>query len=249
MSSNLFNLNSYTEWKPLCDYIYSNLNIVFNSNGVHPLHKGLGLNGKLPYSISEHEFNFFKDFIMKHNLKNGFELATGTAISTIAIGYAFSKTGGKLLTMDSYDEEQEQVVTVKPTIHETSDQPFYRNQNILKLFNLENTVECKKGWSPTDSENYIKETFTEKGELLDFVFLDCPKSTEDFIRDIKYLVNYINKSKFAIFVHDTHCFMEDFNRLGFEYFGIQPKQLYTFNLNNTTYNQHFPLSVITNIEF
>ena len=113
------------------------------------------------------------------------------------------------------------------------------------MFNLENTVECKKGWSPIDSETYIR----ENGELLDFVFLDCPKSTEDFIRDIKYLVNYINKSKFAIFVHDTHCFMEDFNRLGLEYFGIQPKQLHTFNLNNTTYTQTFPLSVITNIEF
>jgi len=237
----------YTTWDELCEYIRTNLNINFSSKSVHPLHKGLGIDGNLPFSISEYEFNFIKDFIMKHNLKNGFELATGTGISTISIGWALKQNNGKLMSMDSYDEEDKQYVVVKPELRDVpnSDTPFKRNEELLKLFDLQNTVTLKKGWSPHDSENYIK----QQSNKLDFVFLDCPKSTEDFIRDATYLTKYINTDKFAIFVHDTHCFMDDFNKLGEEMFGIKPIQKYNFNFPEKSLiaNQTFPLSVITNI--
>ena len=40
------------------------------------------------------------DLIVKHGLKNGLEIGTSTGHSGIWIGWAFSRTGGKLITID-----------------------------------------------------------------------------------------------------------------------------------------------------
>ena len=168
----------------------------------------------------------------------------GTCISTLAIGYGFSKTGGKLISIDSYEE----VVTQNQPAMSTGltyDSPDYTmNVQLINAYNLQSTVDVIAGWSPRDCELLIDQNYENN---VDFVFFDCPKSKEDFIRDASFLVPRINKDKFAIFVHDTHCFMPEFNALGLEMFGVQPRQITVFPASDRTVTQVFPLSVITNI--
>ncbi len=62
----------------------------------------------IPVSLSETEFNYLSQFIVEHNLTAGFDLATAFGISALAIGLGLKKTGGRLLSMDSYREEESQ---------------------------------------------------------------------------------------------------------------------------------------------
>lgn len=239
-------LEEYMTWQNLCDDIKNKTGQNYFYGRCHPDHNGLTRGGKLPYSISEYEFNYMRDFIVKHNLTRGFELATGTCISTLSLGFGFAKTGGKLISIDSYEEEVTQcqpIGTTGKTYDQSQD--YVLNSNLIKAYNLESVVQLIIGWSPHDCIESIDKNYQSN---LDFAFFDCPKSSEDFTRDIAYLKTRMNKEKFAIFVHDTHCFMEDFNRLGYEIFGIKPKQITEFQTPTGKINQVFPLSVITNIE-
>ena len=74
-----------------------------------PDHRGLRMAHRaIPVSLSETEFNYLHDFIVDHRLQCGFDLATAFGISALAMGTALKKTGGRLLSMDSYHEEQSQ---------------------------------------------------------------------------------------------------------------------------------------------
>ena len=77
----------------------------------------------LPFSINNFEFNFMRDVIIKNNLKNGYELATGLGISTLALSLGLKETDGHLISCDSYQEVNENVVTL----------------NGNKCFNMEDT--------------------------------------------------------------------------------------------------------------
>ena len=238
-------LKSYTKWNDLCFFINSKLNINYTTNGCYHLHYGLSIDSKLPFSISEYEFNFMKEFILKHKLKNGFELATGIGISTIALGYALGINGGKLLSVDSYLEEETQNQPIQLSDTSSNDIAYENNKKLLQIFELSNNVILKKGSSPIDCIDFIELNFTEK---LDFVFLDCPKCYDDYVRDIEYIFKFLNKQKFAIFVHDTHCFMDEFKKDCIIRFGIESKQLHEFKSHeNSNIIQTFPLSIITNI--
>ena len=251
----------YITWKDICQPIHGCQRIQpppiqYTRWNVHPDHDGLSINGRLPHSISEAEFNLMRDFIVDNNLKTGFDLATGTGISAIAFGFGFKQTGGKLLSVDSYIEESTQYQNgewggfegdVDMALNSPLAEGAYNNniQIIRNLFNLDN-VTLEKGVSPHDCVHYI-----EKHKLypIDFVFFDCPKSAEDFHRDATYIKKYLNQDKYAIFWHDTHCFMDDFKKLSKEYFGIESRQITKFNCDGELREQEFPLSVITNIEY
>lgn len=242
----MIKIEEYIFWQDFCLDIKKKTNQNFFFGRCHPDHNGLTRDGKLPYSISEYEFNFMKDFIIRHNLKKGFELATGTCVSTLALGFGFSKTGGSLLSIDSYEEEisQNQPINSTGRAYEQSID-YALNQQLINVYNLENFVHLHVGWSPRDCERIIFEKYEKD---VDFVFFDCPKTAEDFIRDASFLVSLVKKEKFAIFVHDTHCFMDEFNRIGQDLFGIKPRQITEFETPNGKISQVFPLSVITNIE-
>jgi len=205
---------------------------------------------KLPFSISENEFNYMKDFILKCNLKNGFELATGGGISTISIGYALKENGGKLLSIDSYEEEiKQKQPTGNNQIEIENSVDFENNKKLMNLFNLNNVI-LKKGWSPNNCIYNIEKYF----DKLDFIFLDCPKTDQDFIRDIKYLINYLDE-KYAIFVHDTHVMRPPFNNckrnfedIVNEYFNLIPIKIQDFEYGENNFHQNAPLALITNIE-
>jgi hypothetical protein len=240
----LINFDEYVTWPSLCRDIKLRTNQDYFYGMCNPDHNGLTRGGKFPFSISEYEFNFMKNFIVENNLTRGFELATGTCVSTLAIGHAMSKTGGKLISIDSYEEEVTQNQPIMST-GRTYDSPDYTmNAQLISAYGLQDTVSIVAGWSPRDCEHLIDSNYQNN---VDFVFFDCPKSKEDFIRDASFLTSRINKDKFAIFVHDTHCFMSDFNSLGFEMFGVKPRQITEFPALDRTVTQVFPLSVITNI--
>ncbi len=234
----------YTTWGELCSFINKEIGVTYSHRGVNPQHDGLSINGRLPYSISEAEFNFMKDYIIKHDLKRGFDLATGTGISALAIGWALKQTGGTLLSVDSYIEEKIQAQSLNNVSQVGDDKPYENNKRLMSLFDLDN-VHLEKGIAPHDCI-----MFMEKYQMtpLDFAFLDCPKNAPAFVRDITYIKKYLSEDKFAIFWHDTHCFMEDFKRLSLEYLNTESIQIHEFVFSDKTYHQHFPLSLITNIE-
>lgn len=234
------NLNTYVTWDELTKYIFDNTGLVYNNINVHSEHKGLSVDGKLPYSISEYEFNFIKDFIIAHNFKKGFELATGACLSTIAIGHALKQNGGFLLSVDSYEEYDKQYIPTGTGHVASNSTLFSSNNKLIDLFSLYNVI-LKIGTSPNDTDKYIQQYFNKN---IDFVFLDCPKTVEDFIRDIIPIQSQLN-DKFAIFVHDTFAYPIDrFNDVVYDIFKIRPVQITNYY---SKYTSRFPLSLITNI--
>jgi hypothetical protein len=238
---------NYTSW----DVLTKGLNLLTGSNysglGVHPLHKGLSLNGRLPFSISEYEFNYMKNFIIRHDLKNGFELATGIAISTLCLGAASQLIGGVLCSLDSYEEELVQKQPIGRTQEILNEDPpgLRVNKLLLNAYGLHRT-KLFKGQSPHDSIRILETEFNDK--KIDYVFLDCPKDRNDFMRDVSFLPRFLN-NKFAIFVHDTHCYPNDFVELSVRFFDIKPRFISHFVFGDTEFSQHFPLGLISNIDF
>ncbi len=140
----------YTSWDILTKELNSLTGNNYSGFGVHPLHKGLSLNGKLPFSISEYEFNYMKNFIIEHDLKNGFELATGIAISTLSLGAASQIIGGKLCSLDSYEEElvQEQPIGKTSTVVDQNPPGLKTNKLLIDAYGLSGK-KLFKGYSPS----------------------------------------------------------------------------------------------------
>lgn len=228
----------YITWQELIEYIYIETGLIYTSENVHLQHYGLSINGKLPYSISEYEFNYMKDFIVQHNLKSGYELATGTAISTIGIGLGLKQTGGKLISLDSYIEYETQRIPINVCSgpHIPNSKSYEDNKRLIELFKLDN-VDLIVGWSPKSAYKCLP-------DKIDFVFLDCPKTVDDFERDIQPILNKLD-DKFAIFIHDVFAYPpQEFNKKAIEIFGVNPKYIVNFY---DKYNQVFPLTVVSNI--
>ena len=235
---------SYITWSEFISFANG---FNFTNSGCHPDHYGLTVGGRLPHSINEYEFNYMRDYIIKNNLKCGYELATGIGVSTVGIGLGFKKTGGKVITLDSYVEEQNQeVVDNRYDINSNiQNGGKSRNKSLMQRFSLDDTVILEQGWSPTDSIKFIDRHF--QGKKLDFVFLDCPKYPDEYERDASYLINYVDKSKFCIFVHDTHTMRGEFIQLSEKYFGITPKFINKYNFGGRDIEVRFPIALITNI--
>jgi hypothetical protein len=237
----------YITWKDFIAYASQQCNLNFDDTKCHPLHYGLSLNGKLPFSINEYEFNYMKDFIIKHSLRRGYELATGIGVSTVGLGLGFKRNNGKLLSLDSYVEENNQsIVDNKYDTDKKYDSEGYtNNKNLMKAFGVDDVVILEKGWSPTDPIRLLQQHFM--GEKLDFVFLDCPKFKDEYERDASYLINFIDKKRFVIFVHDTHTMLKDFIELSERYFGVTPKLINKYVKDGKEISVEFPIAMITNI--
>ena len=217
-------------------------------------HIGIKLKAKsAPISINESEFNYMNSIIVNHNLQNGFELSTGIGISTLGIATAFEKTGGHLITIDSYYEELTQIPTNIPVGNYTKidietiklvSLSYQFVDFIITNLKLKPIVDMLIGWSPTDSIKAIE----KRGIPLDFVFLDCPKNDEEFERDITSLKPFIGE-KYVIFVHDTQCYTKKSFDLANKLFNKNMIQIYEYFLKTEYHsNRYFPLAIITNID-
>lgn len=159
-----------------------------------------------PTSIKIEEFNYICKLIENNNLKRGYEIATGFGISALAAGIAFKKTGGKIVTLDSYIEEK----TESDHAYRSFSKTLYENaegyksvQNLIKMFSLENVIVPRVGWSPDDVETILTQEFINlEQEKLDFVFIDGGHFVEAVERDIKSVKNYVGPGT-KILLHDV----------------------------------------------
>jgi len=176
---------------------------------MHHEHKGLRYEGKgLPVSISENEFNYIRDYVIKNKFKSAIEIGTGIGISAIAIGLGLKKTGGKLLTIDSYEEE---LLNVQPKKLSGKVNVDAVGADFLEWalyqFNIEEQVTPLLGWFPKDTIYDVGDFVIANGNF-DLVMIDAAKNDYTFIDIMRAVVPYMNRRKFSIIIHDVHTLSE-----------------------------------------
>jgi predicted O-methyltransferase YrrM len=166
-----------------------------------------------PWSIRQSEANIIYKLLVENKLKSGFEIATGFGISATVIGQALKVTGGKLVTMDAYLEEDlgcgnygHDTIIVK-----TQNADGYKMvSNLIRSLELENFVKPTIGWSPQDTINNISLHHTDK--QLDFAFIDGGHSKEQIFLDVKEIIDMFTENAIII-MHDYGCVGDDTKNL------------------------------------
>lgn len=157
-------------------------------------------NHNFPLSVRYDEFEFLKNLVVKYNLKSGFELATAFGVSTIALGTGFKQTNGKLLTMDAYVEERQEVYTQEYADTSTNyDADGFKSVNyLIEHFRLKDVVNPQIGWSPDDVKSIVS---NHNRKTFDFVFLDGGHSPKQIINDL-YAIRPFLEKEFVMVLHD-----------------------------------------------
>lgn len=155
-----------------------------------------------PWSVKPNEFFFIGDFIRKHGLKAGYEIATGFGISSLGAALGFKDTGGKLVTMDAYIEEANDNCAAYEGKRGTyADSDGYKSVMWLReQFGLQDVLFPKVGWSPNDAPKAITNVFGEQAKL-DYAFIDGLHTEEAVIKDTLSVEPYLAE-KFIVFFHD-----------------------------------------------
>lgn len=203
-----------------------------------------------PVSITEREFNFITEFIVKHDLKKGFEVATAFGISALAGGLGFKETGGRLITMDSYVEEVYN--DCDGYRHNPVRQHFDTNpingdpdgyilcNNILTEFELNQMVITCIGASPNDIYITLRETIGNRLACLDYVFIDAEHNDLALLTDLSAIAPFLG-IRHAIFIHDKHCFGPQLDKLTKRIFNDTFKVVFP----DKALQDHYNLAVIT----
>jgi hypothetical protein len=177
-----------------------------------------------PVSITQGEFDYITQFIQSNDLKSGFECATAFGVSACAAGLGFQKTGGHLITMDCYIEEITKncaaynIDTARSTSN-TDPVGLRICKQLLAGLNL-NCVTPLIGVSPDD---------IPVGQY-DYVFIDAEHTDVAVRRDLLGIKPFLAE-KFAVFVHDWHCF-HDLASFVRDNFGCEVQ----VNVANSPYN-------------
>lgn len=160
------------------------------------------VNHDFPASVTETEFEFLKNTIIKYGLKNGFELGTAFGISTTALGIGFKETQGKLITMDAYVEEHLNDFRYEnANIQKYYELDGWKSVNyLIEHFRLQNIVTPTIGWSPNDTGVIISQNTTNK---IDFVFLDAGHFPEQIMKDLGVIKPFLD-SEYVIALHDYY---------------------------------------------
>lgn len=149
-----------------------------------------------PVSITNTEFEFISKLVKLYDLKNGFEIATGTGASAIAFA---SSSKGKILSLDSYIEEYHKACdTYKDDKNVIQNSQSY---NILDTIikELKLNIELKIGRSPEDVPKVAD------GQKFDYIFIDAEHTDEALERDLDAIKPFLN-DKYFLLIHDFHCF-------------------------------------------
>ena len=192
-----------------------------------------------PNSITEPEFEIIRETVSKNNLMHGYEVATGFGLSTLAMGLGFKETGGKIVTMDAYDEE----VTQNPlgdnsNIKHQNTQGFKSVCQLVEKFGLEDTVYPTVGWSPQDANTCINSIFDEN-QMLDFIFIDAFHTEDAVMNDFDSIKNRINKEKFVVMLHDADIlpssisYIENFLKSKGSFRSERPSGFYLYSIEST----------------
>lgn len=165
-------------------------------------------NHKDPCCIADVEFDFIYNFVKKHKLKNGYEIATAFGVSMLAPALAMKEHGGRLVTMDAYIEEQHNYCmgyTGKVQTYQNAD-GFKVANNLMDIYELRDVVNLVVGFSPQDTRKALETKFDLSKEKLDYVFIDGLHTDDAAIKDLRAVLPFINRDRFVVFFHDTHCF-------------------------------------------
>jgi hypothetical protein len=184
----------------------------YSDRDVHSSIRMVGTN--YPNSITEEEFFIIKNTIMSKNLKVGLEIGTGFGISTLASGLGFKQTGGKIVTIDGYIEEQYQDPYSESEINfeKSSESLGHKStKNLINYFDLEDCIYAKIGLSPQDVEKNI-DIVHGKNSKLDYVFIDGLHTDEAVEKDFNSIKNKLN-DKFVLFFHDSDFVPETIKKI------------------------------------
>lgn len=162
-----------------------------------------------PWSITEEEFIFIKEYIAKRPIKAAYEVATAFGVSAcaIALGLKNNNLHGNLLTLDAYIEEQynncDAYKGKQKATFEDSD-GYKIAGKLFKFFELDNVIR-KVGWSPDDVDKVLNES---KMDNIDFVFIDSQHTDACLLADFKAVENRLSEVC-HIFIHDSNCASQD----------------------------------------
>jgi predicted O-methyltransferase YrrM len=156
-----------------------------------------------PWSMREHEARIVYDLIVENGLKSGFEIATAFGISASVMGQALKKTGGKLVTMDAYVEENFNYsggYDINTKLVQNIDADGYKMaKKLIEVLDISNNVSLEIGWSPDDTGGIIERNFGS--DKLDFAFIDGGHTQAQIDADVKAVYPYLADDAILLF-HD-----------------------------------------------
>lgn len=162
-----------------------------------------------PVSIKQCEARYIYEFIKRHDLIAGYEVATAFGVSGLYAALAFKETGGYMITVDCFVEEHFNEATAY-TRHNLGDySPSADGKKSAEfLFNhFDVPISLKVGYSP-DNVDEILSNYPILDYSLDYVLVDAMHNDDAVIADIDVIVPHLNRDKFALFLHDVHCFSD-----------------------------------------
>lgn len=160
-----------------------------------------------PWSLREQEAKIVYDTIIHNNLKRGFEIATAFGVSSATMAQAFKITGGKLVTMDAYVEENfnhcfSYDINTKFVKKAEEADGYNMAKKLYTFLDVEDFVSLEIGWSPDDIPVIMEKNFgTDK---LDFIFIDGGHTHEQIDTDVKSIYPYADENCIIAF-HDYNC--------------------------------------------
>lgn len=166
-----------------------------------PLRQSYHMKGKLfPRSCTIEEGLLLSSVIEKNGLVSGVELGTGFGFSALFLGKAFEKTGGKVTTIDNYDEERansdQYLINALSLRAKTA--IFIHGWNFLhqclKQLDL-NSVEIRVG--------IFQSVVKKLHRKFDFAFIDGCHYDDEPMNDLFTVIPYL-RTKYCIAFHDTH---------------------------------------------
>ena len=204
-------------------------------------------NHRDPCCIADIEFDFIYDFVKKHKLKNGYEVATAFGVSMLAPALAMKEYGGRLVTMDAYIEEKHNDCMAYQGSQKTFENAdgFRVANSLVDMYALKDVVNIHVGFSPRDTERALKTKFNLKIDKLDYVFIDGLHTDDAVKKDLTSILPYLNRNRFVVFFHDTHCFSGNTKKFIQDKLG---KPLRLIPKCEHPSGEGFNLAMITNLE-
>lgn len=170
---------------------------------------------KFPYSLTDEEGLVLHKLVADCGFREGYEIATAFGYSSLYLGLAFKKTGGRLVTVDAYVEESEEnflysedtareraarfkEALVAGRLNELPEGLQFAAEN-ARVLGLQDIIQFEIAFSPDGIPPILN------NRLLDFAFIDGGHFGEQPILDVNAVLPNLCKDRFALVFHDTQC--------------------------------------------
>lgn len=170
---------------------------------------------KFPYSLTDEEGLVLHKLVADCGFREGYEIATAFGYSSLYLGLAFKKTGGRLVTVDAYVEESEEnflysedtareraarfkEALERGRLNELPEGLQFAAEN-ARVLGIQDVIQFEIGFSPDGIPPILN------NRLLDFAFIDGGHFGEQPILDVDAILPNLRKDRFALVFHDTQC--------------------------------------------